>query len=91
MKKPIGEEYGIDIIKINNKYQLRKVEGYYYRPEFIDEPSEKINGILFRDYREYDAWEVIWSLSEGVMDVGVTGNERSEISYLIEQHVKDEN
>lgn len=84
----IKESYGTEIIKINDKFQLELVEGYYYKPYLIEEPKKPINGILFRDYREYDCWEIIWSFSDNRMDVGVTINSRNSINLLIEQQIE---
>lgn len=88
MNTKINESYGTEIIKINDKFQLKLVEGYYYKPYLIKEKTP-INGILFRDYREYDSWEVVWSFSENKMDVGVLHNNRSEINYLINQQIEN--
>jgi len=86
MSTKINESYGTEIIQINDKFQLRLVEGYYYRPYLIEERTP-INGILFRDYREHNCWEVVWSFSENKMDVGVLHNDRNQISYLIKQQL----
>ena len=88
MENRIKESYGTEIIKINDKYQLKLVEGYYYKPQFIKNPKEPINGILFRDYREHNCWEVIWSFLENEMDVSVLHNDRDTISFLIKQTLK---
>jgi len=88
MNTKINESYGTEIIKINDKFQLKLVEGYYYKPYLIKEKIP-INGILFRDYREYDSWEVVWSFSENKMDVGVLHNNRNEINYLINQQIEN--
>ena len=88
MNTKINESYGTEIIKINDKFQLKLVEGYYYKPYLIKEKTP-INGILFRDYREYDSWEVVWSFSENKMDVGVLHNNRNEINYLINQQIEN--
>lgn len=88
MNTKINESYGTEIIKINDKFQLKLVEGYYYKPYLIKEKTP-INGILFRDYKEYDSWEVVWSFSENKMDEGVLHNNRSEINYLINQQIEN--
>ena len=88
MENRIKESYGTEIIKINDKFQLELVEGYYYKPQFIENPKEPINGILFRDYREHNCWEVVWSFSENKMDVGVLPNDRNSINFLIEQNLE---
>jgi hypothetical protein len=85
----IKESYGTEIININDVFQLKLVEGYYYKPQFIKKPNKSINGILFRDYREYDSWEIIWSLLDNRMDVGVTMNNRNSINQLIEQQIEN--
>ena len=87
MSETIKESYGTEIIKINDKFQLELVEGYYYKPYLIEEKTP-INGILFRDYREHDSWEVIWGFPHG-MDVGVLHNDRYEMNYLIEQQIEN--
>jgi hypothetical protein len=89
MNTKINESYGTEIIPINDKFQLKLVEGYYYKPYLIKEPKKPINGILFRDYREYNSWEVVWSFSENKMDVGVLHNNRNEINYLIKQQIEN--
>jgi hypothetical protein len=85
----IKESYGTEIININDVFQLKLVEGYYYKPFLIEEPKKPINGILFRDYREHNSWEVVWSFSENKMDVGVLHNDRNQISYLIKQQIQN--
>ena len=87
MSETITESYGTEIIKINDKFQLELVEGYYYKPYLIEEKTP-INGILFRDYRQYDYWEVVWSSSDK-MDVGVLHNNRDEINYFIKQKIEN--
>ena len=87
MNTKINESYGTEIIQINDKFQLKLVEGYYYKPYLIEEKIP-INGILFRDYREYGSWEVVWSSSDK-MDVGVLYNNRDEINYLIKQQIEN--
>ena len=89
MNTKINESYGTEIIKINDKFQLKLVEGYYYKPYLIKEPKKPINGILFRDYREHNSWEVVWSFSENKMDVGVLHNNRNEINYFINQQIEN--
>jgi len=88
MKESITESYGTQIIKINDKFQLELVEGYYYKPYLIEEKTP-INGILFRDYREQNSWEVVWSFNDNRMDVGVLHNNRNEINYLIKQQIEN--
>lgn len=88
MSTKINESYGTEIIQINDKFQLRLVEGYYYKPYLITERTP-INGILFRDYREHNCWEVVWSFSENKMDVGVLHNNRNEINYFINQQLRN--
>ena len=88
MKESITESYGTQIIKINDKFQLELVEGYYYKPYLIEEKTP-INGILFRDYREYNSWEVVWSFNDNQMDVGVLHNSRNQINYLIKQQIEN--
>lgn len=83
----IKESYGTEIIILNDKFQLRLIEGYYYKPELFKEPKNLINGLLFRDYREYDCWEIIWSNNDK-MDVGVLHNNRNSIIKSIEQHLE---
>ena len=85
----IKESYGTEIININDVFQLKLVEGYYYKPFLIEEPKKPINGILFRDYREHNSWEVVWSFSENKMDVGILHNDRNQISYLINQQIQN--
>jgi hypothetical protein len=89
MNTKINDSYGIEIIQINDKFQLKLMEGYYYKPYLIKEPNKPINGILFRDYREYNSWEVVWSFSENNMDVGVIQNNRNRIIYLIKQQIEN--
>ncbi len=91
MKESITESYGTQIIKINDKFQLELVEGYYYKPYLIGESKTPINGILFRDYREHNSWEVVWSFNDNRMDVGVLHNNRNEINYLIKQQIENNN
>lgn len=88
MSTKINERYGTEIIQINDKFQLRLVEGYYYKPYLIKEPNNPINGILFRDYREHNCWEVVWSFSTNRMDVGVLHNNRNEMNNFIEQQIE---
>ena len=87
MSETITESYGTEIIKINDKFQLELVEGYYYKPYLIEDKT-LINGILFRDYREHNSWEVIWSSSYG-MYVGVLHNDRDEINDFIKQQIEN--
>ena len=89
MSDKINESYGTQIIKINDKFHLELVEGYYYKPYLIDESKKPINGILFRDYREHNIWEVVLSFSENKMDVGVLHNNRNEINFLIKQQIEN--
>lgn len=37
----INESYGTEIIQINDKFQLKLVEGYYYKPYLIKEPKNQ--------------------------------------------------
>ena len=83
----INESYGTEIIILNDTFQLRLLEGYYYKPELIKEPNKSINGLLFRDYREFNCWEIIWSYNNK-MDVGVLHNTKDEILDMIEQHLE---
>lgn len=91
MKESITESYGTQIIKINDKFQLELVEGYYYKPYLIEESKTPIDGILFRDYREHNSWEVVWSFNDNQMDVGVLHNRRNQINYLIKQQIENNN